>query len=268
MSDLDSWMDPSEYYENINYGSPSPYSESPYSAVPSVSDNTSSTLIGDYNADGSLVGSSTGNRKLDTFPLASMDTPLPQRSNDVGSWNSGIGSNYRPTTISGAIPQKQGDAYGSGLTSSDYMNMRDTMRSSGYGLSPAAQTPYEKFVAPEFDKYGYKASANEYAQPFNRELSRAIQKAILSSYGKPAPLARQNVSNALESGAEGFAKISSQAAQFGRSMYNDEYTKLYNTAMMNTNISNQGIRDANMAAIQLNNQIANDTMKMFMSQTV
>jgi hypothetical protein len=150
-----------------------------------------------------------------------------------------------------------------GFNSSDSMNMLNNIRDANYGMSAPTYAAIPTFTAPEVDKYGYKAYSNQYAQPYNRELSRAIQKAVLTSYGKPAPLARQEVASALEKGATGYSNIMGKATEYGQKQYNEDYSKLYQTALTNFNANVNSIMSQNSMAAQRQNQLANTVMNSF-----
>lgn len=172
-----------------------------------------------------------------------------------GSYGSGIFGKYDAATAS---PE------GNGFNSADSVRVTNMLRDFGYGLDNYTPLASPVFTAPEFNKSGYKSFANQMAQGPNRELSRIIQKVVLSNYGKPAPLARMNTSAALEKGAEGFANIGAKATEYGQRQYELEYNRAFNAAMANFNAQNQNIMAQNSAAANKQQTMASTIMNSYM----
>jgi hypothetical protein len=183
-------------------------------------------------------------------------------ANNQNAWSGSGGGTS--SSGSGGGGNSSGWGNGSGFNSSDSTKLLNMLRDSGYGLASYTPIAAPTFTAPEYNKSGYKPYANEMAAGPNRELSRIIQKVVLSSYGKPAPLARMNTSAALEKGAEGFANIGAKATEYGQRQYETEYNRAFNAAMANFNAQNQNINIQNQAGYNKQQTMASTIMNSYM----
>lgn len=139
-------------------------------------------------------------------------------------------------------------------------------------LNYALQNPvpdlkeYQTYSAPAYDQSKVRQYASKYAAPYNAEIRRAIQKAIVSSYGLPLAAGSYKVGQAMEKGAEGFSKIGSMADEAGVRQYQPEYLSAVDAAKYNNALVNQKISAENQAMISRHNQLASIAIQKFMSQ--